>query len=83
GHKGAIYLDIRNFLALIDNTNQRHTVSFSDTGVRLASIDIDPETGQYIYGRPFGGFDGTGATATRFNARASTWSAKIGIRYRF
>ncbi|MCH8500649.1 MAG: TonB-dependent receptor [Aliidiomarina sp.] len=83
GHKGAIYLDIRNFLALIDNTNQRHTVSFSDTGVRLASVGIDPETGQYIYGLPFGGFDGTGATATRYNARASTWSAKIGIRYRF
>ncbi|RUO32668.1 TonB-dependent receptor [Aliidiomarina sanyensis] len=80
-HRGAIYFDLRNVLALLD-TNQRHTVSFSDTGVRLASVQIDPETGQYIYGAPFGGFGGV-ENAVRYNARASTWNAKIGIRYRF
>ncbi|MCC5827758.1 MAG: cell envelope biogenesis protein OmpA, partial [Alkalimonas sp.] len=81
-HKGSIYLDVRNLLAIVTD-NQRHTVSFSDTGIRLASIGIDPETGQYIYGRPFGGFDDTPRSATTYNARASTWSAKIGVRYRF
>ncbi|RUO18755.1 cell envelope biogenesis protein OmpA [Aliidiomarina iranensis] len=83
GHKGAIYVDVRNVLAMLGQDNQRHTVSFSDTGVRLASIGIDTETGQYIYGSPFGGFDETPASATRYNARASTWSAKIGVRYQF
>lgn len=83
GHKGAIYVDIRNVLEMVGISNQRHTVSFADTGVRLAGVDIDPETGQYIYSAPFGGFDETPASATRFNARSSTWSAKIGVRYQF
>ncbi|MCH8538105.1 MAG: hypothetical protein LAT66_10095, partial [Alkalimonas sp.] len=81
-HRGSIYLDVRNLLAMVTD-NQRHTVSFADTGVRLADIDIDSETGQYIYRRPFGGFDDSKGAATNFNARASTWSAKIGVRYRF
>ncbi|WP_194757427.1 TonB-dependent receptor [Aliidiomarina indica] len=80
-HRGAIYVDIRNVLAMIDN-NQRHTVSFSDTGVRFAAVQVDPDTGQYIYSPPFGGF-GTQADAVRYNARGSTWNAKIGVRYRF
>ncbi|MDP4535556.1 TonB-dependent receptor [Alkalimonas collagenimarina] len=81
-HRGSFYVDIRNVLGIFTD-NQRHTVSFADTGVRLASIGIDPVTGQYIYGRPFGGFDDTPRSATQYNARASTWSAKIGVRYRF
>ncbi|MEE2003135.1 carboxypeptidase regulatory-like domain-containing protein [Alkalimonas sp. MEB108] len=79
GHRGAFYIDVQNVLAIFGD-NQRHSVSFSDTGVRLASINID-EDGTYVYGRPFGGF--TTAPPTNYNVRASTWSAKIGVRYRF
>lgn len=81
-HRGAIYLDVRNVLAIFTD-NQRHTVRHSDTGIPLVDIDIDPITGQYIYSRPHGGFDETARSATYYNARASTWSAKIGVRYRF
>ncbi|CUS47899.1 MAG: Oar family TonB-dependent receptor [Idiomarinaceae bacterium HL-53] len=80
--KGAVYFDIRNVLAMFGD-NQRHTVSFADTGVRLVDVGIDPTTGQYIYSRPFGGFDETPRSATRYNARGSTWTAKIGVRYEF
>ncbi|RTE85952.1 MULTISPECIES: TonB-dependent receptor [Gammaproteobacteria] len=81
-HKGSIYVDIRNVLAMLGD-NQRHTVSYADTGVRIASVDIDPVTGQYIYGSPYGGFDATPESATFYSARGSTWTAKIGVRYRF
>lgn len=81
GHKGSFYVDVRNVLAIFTD-NQRHTVSFSDTGLRLAAVQLDPETGQYIYSEPFGGLGGV-ADATRYNARGSTWTAKIGVRYRF
>lgn len=81
-HRGAIYVDVRNVLAIFTD-NQRHTVSHSDTGVSLVDVDIDPATGQYIYKRPYGGFDTSPSNATRYNARASTWTAKIGVRYRF
>lgn len=79
GHRGSVYLDIQNVLAIFTD-NQRHSVSFSDTGKKLVSIGLD-EDGTYVYGRPFGGFDTT--PPTNYNIRASTWSAKIGVRYRF
>lgn len=82
GHRGSIYVDVRNLLA-VWGTNQRHTVSNADTGMQIASINIDPESGQYIYGRPFNNFDDGLGNVTRYNERASTWSAKIGVRYRF
>lgn len=81
-HRGSFYVDIRNVAAIFTD-NQRHTVSFADTGVRLTAVDIDPVTGQYIYDAPFGGFDDTPDSATNYNARMSTWSAKVGVRYRF
>lgn len=81
-HRGAVYVDIRNVLAIFTD-NQRHTVQNADTGARLVDIDIDTTTGQYIYSRPNGGFDPTPRYATYYNARASTWTAKIGVRYRF
>ncbi|MCL5254980.1 MAG: TonB-dependent receptor [Gammaproteobacteria bacterium] len=83
GHKGSLYIDIRNVFALMGVDNERHTVSFSDTGMQLASIGIDSETGQYIYGSPFNNWDDGMDNVTNYNARASTWTAKIGVRYRF
>ena len=82
GHKGAFYIDIRNVLAMVTD-NERHTVRFSDTGMQLASINIDSETGQYIYGEPNANWAAGLNNVTDYNARASTWSAKVGVRYRF
>ncbi|MBA3989276.1 MAG: cell envelope biogenesis protein OmpA [Idiomarina sp.] len=82
GHKGAFYIDIRNVFAIFGE-NQRHTVSFADTGLRFAGIDVDPESGGYIYSEPRFAFDASPRFATQYNERASTWSAKIGVRYRF
>ena len=82
GHKGSFYIDIRNVLGLFGD-NERHTVSFSDTGMQLAAIDINPETGQYIYGEPNANWAAGLNNVTNYNARMSTWSAKIGVRYRF
>ncbi|MCH8479056.1 MAG: TonB-dependent receptor, partial [Wenzhouxiangella sp.] len=79
-HRGSIYVDVRNVLGIF-TTNQRQSLPFSDSAQRLVAVNLDPETGQYIYSRPFGGFDPN--PPTRYNARASTWSAKIGVRYRF
>ncbi|SEA75676.1 TonB-dependent receptor [Alkalimonas amylolytica] len=82
GHKGSFYVDIKNVLAIFTE-NQRHTVSFADTGLRFAGVDVDPDTGGYIYSAPRFAFDASPRFATQYNERASTWSAKVGVRYRF
>lgn len=80
GHRGSFYVDIRNVLAVFTD-NQRHEISFADTGSAIAETSVDPETGQYVYVAPFGGYDET--PPTNYNPRASTWTAKIGVRYAF
>lgn len=80
GHRGSFYVDVRNVLAIFTD-NQRHEISFADTGNPVAETSVDPETGQYVYVAPFGGFDAT--PPAFYNPRASTWTAKIGVRYAF
>ena len=82
GHKGSFYIDIRNVFAIFGE-NQRHTARFADTGLRFSGIDVDPETGGYIYSEPRFEFDASPQFATYYNERASTWTAKVGVRYRF
>jgi len=81
GHKGELYFNIRNILAMFDKeAAQQHTFFFGDNANRLVSVDLDDQ-GRYVYGTPFGGFDT--AAPTNYLPERSTWQAKIGIRYSF
>ncbi|RUO39191.1 cell envelope biogenesis protein OmpA [Pseudidiomarina aestuarii] len=81
GHKGELYFNIRNILAMFDKeAAQQHTFFFGDNARRLVSVDLDDQ-GRYVYGTPFGGFDT--AAPTNYLPERSTWQAKIGIRYSF
>lgn len=82
GHSGELYFNVRNVLALIDKESaQQHVIQFADGANRFASVDLDNDTGQYIYGEPFGGFSTEAPTI--YLPERSTWQAKIGIRYSF
>lgn len=81
-HRGAIYLDVRNVLALVDKDSaQQHYSNFADDGKAIVDMTIDPDTLQYVYSPVFRGFNTL--PTTRYRPQASTWSAKIGVRYRF
>ncbi|MDX1705627.1 TonB-dependent receptor [Pseudidiomarina sp.] len=81
GHKGELYVNIRNVLAIFDKeTAQQHAFRFGDNGNRLVSVNLDDQ-GRYVYGRPFGGF--TNEAPTTYLPERSTWQAKIGVRYSF
>jgi hypothetical protein len=83
-HRGIIYLEILNLYNLLDSdkgkvldnrfrTSQRTLVDFGG---------IDPNTGQYIYVSPFGGYN-DGQKWDQFVAEESQWRLKLGLRYRF
>jgi len=82
GHKGALYIDVKNVLALIDKDSaQQHVIPFADTTQGIVDFGGLTESGQYIYAPVFGGLDDY--APTRYRAEASTWQVKVGLRYTF
>lgn len=78
-HKGELYFSIRNLLNLIDSSKGQALRSEFGTKT-LVDFDIDDQ-GRYVYQEPFGGFDAT--NYDKFDPKASAWSLKVGVRYRF
>lgn len=75
GHKGEFYFVVNNLLNLIDSSKGK--VYRQDYGTRqVIEMDIDPTTGQYIYG------DIIGDDFT-FEAKQSAYRIKLGVRYTF
>ena len=82
GHKGSLYFDVKNVLALFDEESaQQHVIPFADTTQGLVDFGGLTDEGQYIYAPVFGGLDDY--PPTRYRAEASTWQVKVGIRYTF
>jgi hypothetical protein len=79
GHKGELFFNIRNFLNLIDSTKGNSLRNRFSTKI-IADYDIDSE-GRYVYQTPFGGFNAS--SWDTFDAEKSTWSVKLGVRYKF
>ncbi|NRA82811.1 MAG: TonB-dependent receptor [Gammaproteobacteria bacterium] len=80
GHKGIFYVDIRNALAIFDKSGaQVYRNPYGTTSEAIFDYSIN-DAGQYVY-------ESTGVQAgdspVRFEDRASTWSAKIGVKYKF
>ncbi len=80
GHKGTLYFDIDNALALIDEDAARvYRNPFGNSSSDLFSYEIN-DAGQYVYSsqnlEP-------GDSPVRFEDRQSTWQVKIGVRYTF
>ena len=79
GHKGELFLSVRNLLNLIDDTKGQKKRSQYGTKI-LADFDLDDQ-GRYVYSTPYGGFDA--ANADTVDAKYSAWGIKIGVRYTF
>jgi len=80
GHKGIFYIDIKNALAIFDKKGARvYQNPFGSTTQDIFDYSINDD-GQYVY-------ESTGVEAgdspVEFQDRESTWSAKIGIKYKF
>ena len=85
GHKGELYINVRNLLAVFDkDAGQKHVLPFGDNVRELVSATINDD-GQYVYGVPYNSraFDVVTTAPTRYLPERSSWQAKIGIRYRF
>ena len=78
-HKGTIYFSIQNVLNLVDSAKGK-VLKKEFPNSTLVDFDID-EQGRYVYSEPFRGFDG--ANWDEFDAKASTWNIKVGLRYSF
>lgn len=75
GHKGEIYFVVNNLLNLIDSSQGK--VYRQDFGTReIIEMDIDQDTGQYIYGNIV-------EDDLRFESKQSTYRIKIGVKYTF
>ncbi|MDN7136046.1 TonB-dependent receptor [Pseudidiomarina terrestris] len=85
GHKGELYINVRNLIAIFDKeAGQKHVLPYGDNVRELVSATINDD-GQYVYGVPYNSraFDVVTQAPTRYLPERSTWQAKIGIRYRF
>ncbi|MCH2456217.1 MAG: TonB-dependent receptor [Idiomarina sp.] len=81
-HKFTLFFDVRNILALIDEDSaQQHYLFNGSPTTQFVKGDINPETGNVVYGRPYAGYDTSAPTS--YLPERSTWQAKIGIRYTF
>ncbi|RUO23844.1 cell envelope biogenesis protein OmpA [Aliidiomarina minuta] len=78
-HRGSVFFEIKNLLNLIDSSQGRQFGTGYPAYYNLANIDYDAAADEYIYS----------PATTRsnepetFRAKASTWQAKVGVRYRF
>lgn len=80
GHKGIFYIDVKNALAIFDKKGaQVYQNPYGTTSEDLFDYSINDE-GQYVY--ESNGVE-AGDSPVRFKDRESTWSAKIGIKYKF
>lgn len=80
GHKGIFYIDIKNALAIFDEKSARvYQNPFGTTSSDLFDYTINDQ-GQYVY--ESNNIE-QGDSPVRFQERESTWSAKIGIKYKF
>jgi len=79
GHKGEFFINIRNFLNMIDHSKGRSLRSQYGTH-SLTDWKLDSE-GRYEYSPVFGGFNG--ANYSMIDAEKSAWSIKMGVRYKF
>ncbi len=81
-HRGMIYFEVLNLLNLLDSDKGKVLRNeFSTSSRILVDYDVNSE-GQYIYRPPFGGWN-TDANWDFFDAPASQWRLKLGLRYRF
>lgn len=78
-HRGSFFVEVKNLLNLIDSSQGRQFGTPYPAYYNLANIDFDMDTNEYVY-----------SPATRrnsfpeqFRGKASTWQAKVGVRYRF
>jgi carboxypeptidase family protein/TonB-dependent receptor-like protein len=79
GHNGEIFFNVNNLLNMIDSSAGKSLRSRFGNGT-LVDFDVDEE-GRYVYSKPFGDFDP--ATWDTFDTTKSTWSVKMGVRYKF
>ena len=80
GHKGIFYIDIKNALAIFDQSSARvYRNDFGTSTADLFNYSIN-DAGQYVLGDA--GVDASDVPVS-FQDRASTWVAKVGVKYTF
>ncbi|UTA48277.1 TonB-dependent receptor [Simiduia sp. 21SJ11W-1] len=84
GHRGVIELTMNNVLDFLNDTgiyeNDMGRIRYKRFNDR-AIVDYDVINGQYVYREAFGGTDLRNWDT--YDAEASTWALKVGVRYEF
>ncbi|MDO6446812.1 TonB-dependent receptor [Colwellia sp. 1_MG-2023] len=80
GHKGLIYFDIKNALAIFDEDAARvYQLPFGQSATEILDYSIN-DAGQYVYESAN---ISQGESPVEWKDRESTWSMKIGVKYTF
>lgn len=80
GHKGLIYFDIKNALAIFDeDAGRMYQLPFGQSATEVLDYSIN-DAGQYVYESAN---VSQGESPVEWKDRESTWSMKIGIKYVF
>ncbi|GGW54193.1 TonB-dependent receptor [Alishewanella tabrizica] len=79
GHKGSVYLEIKNLLNLLDSSAGRAWETEFPSYQRIANVSYDAANNQYVYSAP------TARTTEpqAFRNIESAWRIKIGVSYKF
>lgn len=79
GHKGSVYLEIKNLLNLIDSSAGRAWETEFPGYQRIANVAYDAANNQYVYSAP----TARQAEPQQFRNVESAWRLKLGVSYKF
>lgn len=79
GHRGSVFFEVKNLLNLIDSSQGRQFGTGYPAYRNIADVTYDAANDQYVYAPA----TTRAGNPESFRAKASTWQAKVGVRYRF
>ncbi|CAM5188541.1 hypothetical protein [Alishewanella longhuensis] len=79
GHKGSVYLEIKNLLNLIDSSAGRAWETEFPGYQRIANVAYDAANNQYVYSAPTARL----SEPQQFRNVESAWRLKLGVSYKF
>ncbi|MBA6252433.1 TonB-dependent receptor [Colwellia sp. MB3u-55] len=78
GHKGVLFVSVKNVLNLIDSSAGKVNVTNFTNARELVDINYDQDTNTYEYSEGF-----RDSAPTYYDAERSSWRIKVGISYKF
>ena len=78
GHKGVLFVSVKNVLNLIDSSAGKVNVTNFTNARELVDINYDQDTNTYEYSEGF-----RDSAPTYYDAERSSWRIKVGVSYKF